>query len=156
MENRGDIDHLRVLNRPAVLSLYDGTGSVYYATLIRLDEQQAWLDFAGQEQEISVRQLEKFWQGEFVLFWNKPPGYELSIKPGYEGDEVRWLTKKLNQINQSNMLSETSVYKPELVEIIKQFQLSQGIVADGIVGEQTLIHLNDATGVNAPMLGKRS
>jgi len=40
--------------------------------------------------------------------------------------------------------------------MIKQFQLSQGIDADGIDGERTLIHINDATGVNAPMLGKRS
>ncbi|MCW8854312.1 MAG: AAA family ATPase [Gammaproteobacteria bacterium] len=156
MENQGDIAYLRILNRPAVLSLYDGTGNIYYAALIGLDDQNAVLDFAGTEQKVSVQQLEKFWQGEFVLLWNKPPGYELSIKPGYQGDEVRWITRKLNQINQTNFLPETSVYKAELVEMIKQFQLSQGIEADGIVGEQTLIHINDATGINAPMLGKRS
>ncbi|MDH5735163.1 MAG: AAA family ATPase [Gammaproteobacteria bacterium] len=156
MESNGDIGYLRSLNRPAVLSLYDGKGNVYYATLIQLDDQQARVDFAGNEQIISVQQLEKFWQGDFVLLWNKPPGYELSIKPGYQGEEVRWLTKKLNQINQTNLLPETTVYQTDLVEIIKQFQLSQGIEADGIVGEMTLIHINDATGFSAPVLGKRS
>ena len=156
MENQGDMTYLRILNRPAVLSLYDGTGNIYYAALIGLDDQYAVLDFAGIEQKVSVQQLGKFWQGEFVLLWNKPPGYELSIKPGYQGEEVRWITRKLNQINQTDYLPETSVYKAELVEMIKQFQLSQGIEADGIVGEQTLIHINDATGINAPILGKRS
>lgn len=156
MENHGDINYLRTLDRPAVLSLYDGTGNVYYAALVELQDRQAVLKFADIEQTISITQLGKFWQGEFVLLWNKPPGYELSIKPGYQGDEVRWLTKKLNQINQQEFLPVTSVYEPAMVEMIKQFQLSQGIEADGIVGEKTLIHINDATGINAPRLGARS
>lgn len=156
MESHRDMDYLRALNRPAVLSIYDGAGNVYYATLVELDGEQVVIDFAGEQQKISLQQLEKFWHGEFVLLWNKPPGYELIIKPGYEGEEVRWITRKLNQIDQSVALPETSVYRPELVEKIIEFQLSQGIEADGIVGINTLIHLNNATGVSAPLLEKRS
>ncbi|MDH5764937.1 MAG: AAA family ATPase [Gammaproteobacteria bacterium] len=155
-ENDTDLDDLRMINRPAVVSLYDAGGKVYYATLLELDEQWVSLDFSGQEQRISIRQFKDYWRGEFVLLWNRPPGYDLPIMPGYQGETVRWLIRKLNLINQSVQLPEISVYTPVHVEMIRQFQLSQGIKADGIVGKNTLIQINNVTGVNSPRLWGRS
>ena len=45
------------------------------------------------------------------------------------------------------------MYQERLIEKVRQFQISQGLVADGVVGVQTLIRINNVTGLDAPVLG---
>ena len=76
------------------------------------------------------------------------------MKPGHSGQDVVWLSQKLKQIQGNDGLSEGSIYQSELVDKVRLFQISQGLVADGIVGVQTLIHLNNFTEKDSPVLNK--
>ena len=43
-------------------------------------------------------------------------------------------------------------YDENLVEKVKTFQARHGLVADGIVGPVTIIHLNNKSGMDVPTL----
>jgi murein L,D-transpeptidase YcbB/YkuD len=38
---------------------------------------------------------------------------------------------------------------------VKKFQLSEGLVPDGVVGPQTIIHMNNVVGSDEPVLIKK-
>ena len=45
-----------------------------------------------------------------------------------------------------------STYDDDLLNEVKNFQLQQGLAADGIVGPVTIIHLNTHAGQKVPLL----
>lgn len=148
----GSIKEVRELNRPAVIKLHDNNNQTYFATLTGLGNQIATIELAGKEQQWTVKQLKQYWQGEFTLLWRTPPGYLDSIRPGHKGEDVVWLAQKINQMDKKNKLPEVSVYQDQLVEKVREFQTNQGLVADGVVGVQTLIRINNVLGSDVPVL----
>lgn len=155
LKDQGSLEKLQRLNRPVVLDLNDKQGRRYHATLIGLGKTQAQLKLANKDVFIPVKDLHQYWYGHYTLLWRQPPGYQRAMHPGHEGEAVIWLSQKLNQLSDNNKVPETTIYEDELLDKVRQFQLAQGLVADGIVGVQTLIHINNATGLKAPVLGDR-
>lgn len=147
-----EIEGLRKLNRPAVLTLYDDLNQPQYAALIKLDKDSAKIHIAEKTQIISLQQLQFYWKGEFTLLWRPPPGYEDIIRPGTDGRVVVWLSKAMNQIDKKVENNGRSYYDEELVKQIKLFQLQQGLIDDGVVGVKTLIHINQKMFKDAPEL----
>ena len=148
----GDINKLRAYNRPVILKLYDEHGDSHFAALVSIQNDNAVIDLAGIKQTLPVQSLHENWRGEFILLWQQPPGYSGVIHVGYVGADVMWLRKKISQINPSEPLIESNEYDVELAEKIRQFQLSQGLLADGVAGVQTLIHINESSGAVEPRL----
>jgi general secretion pathway protein A len=69
---------------------------------------------------------------------------------------VEWLDRQLSIARgQKPQPKKNLVYDKELMSQVKKFQLSVGLVPDGVVGTQTVIHLNNAVGSNEPVLVKR-
>lgn len=155
MHAQGNLQQLRSFNRPVVLKLLDDQGQAYYAALTGLDGQTAMITLAGEPLRISTAQLQQYWYGEFTLLWHQPPGYSRAIHPGHEGESVVWLSRTMNRIEGKAQQPEMSRYQNVLFEQVRRFQLNKGLVADGIVGVQTLIHINNAIGLQAPVLVKK-
>ncbi len=149
---QGNMQQLRSFNRPVVLELKDDQGQAYYATLIELNQQTAMIKLAGDRLRLSTVQLQRYWYGKFTLLWHQPAGYSRAIHPGYEGEPVVWLSRTMNRLEGKTQQPEMSRYQDELLEQVRRFQLEKGLVADGIVGVQTLIHINNAIGLEAPVL----
>ena len=154
-EDTSNLEKIRALNRPVVLKLHDNSNQAYYAALLGLGQNMASMVIAGVEQTVTIDEIYKHWNGEFTLLWHQPPAYIKPIVPGARGDDVFWLSQKLNEIEKDNITAVTANYQQDMVEKVKRFQLAQGLVADGIVGVHTLIRLNSKLGVNAPVLLSR-
>jgi len=152
LHEQSDIQTLRLLNRPAILTLYDDSNQLQYATLMRIKEDSAEIVISGELQVIALKQLELYWKGDFSLLWRLPPGYSEPIKPGVSGDVVLWLSKTMNNINQLSQAAARSYYDKELVKQVKIFQLREGLKSDGVVGVRTLIHINQHIEKNTPLL----
>lgn len=89
----------------------------------------------------------------YRLFWREPENYKGSFNPGAKGFAVGWLDKQLSLVDgQKPRPLKTLKYDNELVDRIKRFQLDEGLKPDGIVGPQTIIHLNNKAGSNEPLL----
>ena len=152
LHEQSGIQALKLLNRPAILTLYDDANQLQYATLISIKGDAVEIVLSGQPQIITLQQLESYWKGDFSLLWRKPPAYIEPIKPGNAGNVVLWLSKTMNEINQLSHLSPLSYYDKNLVKQVKAFQLREGLKGDGIVGVRTLIHINQLIEKTTPLL----
>jgi general secretion pathway protein A len=141
------------LKRPAVLKLHDDNGRELYAALTSLQNNTATLAIGNTIRTPDIKELGKRWRGVYVLFWKTPPQYRTKLSPGDQGPVVGWLDAKLKLIyGKKSGQGTKQTYDDELVRMVKQFQLSKGLVSDGVVGSQTIIHLNNETGTDEPVL----
>ncbi len=147
---------LRGMNHPAILKLYDDFNQPQYVALLALGDSEALINMAGRQQQVSLKQLELYWRGEFSMLWRNPLGEKEVIKPGNEGALVVWLSKVMNTIYNTPQKSTSSYYDADLVDRVRQFQLNHGLDDDGVVGVKTLIHINRVTGQYAPGLENNS
>ena len=152
-QQRGNFNSLRKLNRPVVLKLYDDAGNITHIVLSQLNKNTATL-YTGQDSfEIETDKLETFWYGEFSLLWQSPPFYQQAILPYSEGPVIQWLGQQLSRLSKSNNKPTIhNTYSDGLITQVKAFQQNKGLVADGIAGPLTLIHLNTAAGATTPLL----
>lgn len=147
----GNLNNLKAHNRPAVLTLINNDGSMRYITVAAMHEDYAKVFYNNSEYNIRLSDLDKYWYGQFVLLWKKPANYSYAIKPGYKGPIVSWLRSHFETEN----LPDNNSYDKELINEVKIFQSQQGLAADGIVGPDTIIHLNTQSGIAAPTLIKQ-
>ena len=151
----GNLQRLRYLNRPAVLKLSGNGGSEYYAVLTSLREDSASILVGTETREVSLKDVEASWHGEYILLWRPPPDVTDAIKPGMQGPAVQWVERQLNLFEgKANASRENPEYDDELVIRVKKFQLDRGLVPDGIAGIQTMIHLS-AAGSEKPALDEK-
>ena len=150
----GNLGTLVSYDRPAILTLRDKEGRRYQATLLELNDETATLAFVHGIETVTVPELEAHWQGQYQLLWRAaPPDYTL-IRPGSRGPGVTWLTRSLRAAG-IDSVQEKNEYDEEVVAAVQDFQRRRGLVADGVAGRQTLIHLNSATDESIPRLRKR-
>ena len=157
LRQEGGLESLLSFNQPAVLRLVNKNNEAFYATITAVDGQTATLSMAGESKTVALADLALRWSGEFTLLWKMPPGYEDSIRPGRVGPEVQWLDQQLASIFKRSASSDNTLqYGDQLVQEIKQFQFSEGLIPDGVAGVKTLIRINTAAGNNeAPGLTAR-
>lgn len=148
----GNINSLRIHNRPAVLKLVDTRGKERYILVTSINNDIASVYFNNARHTISLVDIDRYWYGQFTLFWHKPEHYRNAITPGERGNIIDWLSAQLSLIDSDLTIARSSRYDQDLQDAVIRFQQSQGLVADGIVGPLTIIHLNTATGRALPSL----
>lgn len=149
----GSLDNLRQMNRPMVLKLIDYQGQKYYAALKGLEGQAATFIMGTETITVSLKDIASQWTGDYTLLWRIPRDYQKEIRPGDKGHEVQWLDEQLARVQGRPVQPRNNtVFDKELVRRVKEFQLANGLVPDGIVGTQTLFRLNIATDTKAPKL----
>jgi len=156
LDKKASLRSLLDLNRPAVLKLHDDQGKEFYATLTELRGQTATLVVGTETRTVDVKETQKRWFGDYTLLWRMPPNYKGPIRPGHKGKAVQWLDRQLSLIQGRTARTQKNLaFDDTLVRQVKQFQLTKGLVPDGFVGAQTIIHLNTEVGNSEPMLIER-
>lgn len=150
---RGGLDELRETNRPAVIRLQDGGGTEFFAALTRLNDKTATLSVGGETRSVPLETLAVQWSGHYTVLWRVPPQAQDYILYGERGPAVAWLSRQLAQGQDgATQVAADPVFDDALVKRVKQFQLAQGLIPDGIVGPQTLMRLNVVSDRSAPKL----
>jgi general secretion pathway protein A len=145
LEGKAGLNNLREMNRPAILEMFDEQGSRFFVTLIGLDAETATFEIGAGTMMVSVNDVAVHWLGEYILLWRVPPGYRSYIKRGSEGKAVQWVDKLLAR--HKGLPAGTGIRKVfdmGLEKQVREFQISRGLVPDGIVGPLTVIHLNNS------------
>lgn len=136
---------LRRFNVPAIIELSSTTGERRYATVVSLDEASAAVDFSGRRYTFALHEIDRYWDGPFILLWKSPPVSSLPIMPGSRGKDVEWLRQRLSDLDGSPVAERNrDVFDEELRARVVAFQRRRSLPADGIVGEETLSHLSTA------------
>ncbi len=153
MKGLGSLNSILKFNSPAILKLFDSQGREFYITLTEIAGQTATIEVGDDTRIVDMKEIEQRWFGDYTLLWRTPPHYRGDIHPGMTGPDVHWLDTQLAVIQGREAQKEgVLIYDNQLVTQVKRFQLTEGLIPDGIVGPQTIIHLNTASGSNAPML----
>ncbi|MDM4768159.1 AAA family ATPase [Pelomonas sp. SE-A7] len=153
LRSEGGLAQLRLLARPALLSLIDGSGQRAYALLVRLDEESAELQAGGHSQRVGLAALSRQWRGEFALLWRVPPGYDGQARAE---PLAGWLDQQLAKALGEAAAGDGSPrpFDAALQARVAAFQRAQGLRADGLAGPITLMQLNRAAGIAEPRLGR--
>ncbi len=153
LHKMGNLNSLRKINRPAILKLYDRLGKASHVVLTSLQDKQATLDTGEQQFTVNTDELDHHWLGEYSLLWQPPPFYKNALTPGNNGPMVQWLDQQMARLyDQGGAPTISDNYDGELIDKVKRFQLSKGLIPDGIAGPLTFIHLNTELGENTPLL----
>jgi len=153
---RGGLDQLRALDRPAVLRMRNTRGEEFSATLTALSDNNASFALGDQSATVSLDAVASQWSGHYTLLWRMPAQVRDTIHPGENGPAVQWLAGQLALARgQAAPASTDRVFDDELQREVRKFQLVHGLVPDGSVGPQTLMHLASWGDPAAPKLSSR-
>ncbi|NJD69787.1 MAG: hypothetical protein C3F12_11495 [Candidatus Methylomirabilota bacterium] len=136
---------LRRFNLPAIIELSTPAGDRRYATVVALDEQNATLDFGGGRHVFPLSEIDLYWDGPFILLWKAPELSSVPIRPGTRGKDVEWVREQLAEFDGVHGGGPNrQVFDDNLRARVIAFQRSRSLMADGIVGKETLTHLSAA------------
>jgi general secretion pathway protein A len=150
---RAGLDELRQLNRPAALVMRDDQGQEFHAALVALDDKTATFVIGAEIRKVALGALAAQWTGQYTLLWRLPPDAREIIRRGERGPAVQWLINQLAQAQgQVADTSKAAVFDDVAERQVKQFQLAQGLIPDGMVGPQTVMRLAAMGDRSAPEL----
>jgi general secretion pathway protein A len=143
----GDWDTLRRVNRPALLEFATLEGEEYYATVTALAGERATLGIDGESYTFAEGELDPYWSGQSIVLWRPPSIGTALIAASTRGAPVRWLRERFERMDGRPLATANpDVYDAALRARVRRFQTDQGLAADGVVGEQTLMALGNAAG----------
>jgi general secretion pathway protein A len=142
---------IRQLGRPGIVTLDSATGQPSYAVLVALTGQTATLAAAGTEQTVTLTALAQRWAGDFGTLWRAPEGYRGDPRDGQGGPAVDWVALQLASAR-GDSAPKAAKLDPALRNSVREFQVAQGLPADGRPGPLTYMQLNRAAGVDEPRL----
>ncbi len=150
----GTFAQLKLINRPAILSLTDAAGAEHQVVLESLAGDAARIVVGEARYDISMAELAGHWFGEYLVVWRPsiPMAKQLSL--GMRGDDVRWLREALSQLEGTPVdVPRPDVFDVGLVRLVEDFQRSRRLTVDGIAGMKTQLILDSALGTpGAPTL----
>ncbi len=145
---------LRRLDLPAILELATPDGKKHHVVLTGLHGERATLQIGELRVTLPTVEIERFWDGPFVMVWKSPVDGPLPLQPGMRGRDVVWLRRQLGAVDgRAAPASAGEPYDEELKRRVAAFQQIESLTPDGIAGEETLVRLAAATpGGNGPSL----
>ncbi len=150
-QGRGGLYELRLLDRPAVVTLHDGprTG---YAVLAGMDEDSVLLAVDGRRQRVAIPAFVSRFGGEFTTFWRMPGAFRDVVGQGDRGPDVDWIAQRLAGLNKTTAPALDQPLDARTQEWLRAFQAAQDLKADGVAGPRTYMRLNQLSGVAEPRL----
>ncbi len=144
-------DEFQKIDRPAVLTITTPSRHTGYVVLAAIRGGDGWVRNNGQLQRVSLEQLGKLWNGEFVFVWRRPPGFGEAIGLGASGPLVAWVAGQFAQLDGQQAPLARERFNTPLQKRVKLFQQTENLQDDGLVGLQTLLRLNEALGLELSM-----
>ena len=140
---------LAQMDRPAVLTLVDGTGTSHEVVLRGITGDNAELSIGGVHVSHPIAEITAAWFGDFMLLWRPPTGAEAALGVNSRGAAVAWLRNSLASIDgrYASTDSRSEVFDRELDEIVREFQRDHRLAIDGVAGKQTQIIINSLLAV---------
>jgi general secretion pathway protein A len=152
LSGRGSLIELRQMNRPVVLRLTDQDRQRYYATLVSLKGDVATFRIGNETRLVATKNIGSWWNGDYVVLWRQPPGYKTKLKESQKSPLAKWLAERLSLLSGKPLAAENETYDRSIVEEVKHFQISRGMIPDGVVGPKTIIVLGSAVPDGDPVL----
>jgi general secretion pathway protein A len=149
------------VNRPGIVWLRSESGYLKNYILSKLDANTVTLQNRQGETAIDRESFAQNWNGMYLYLWKPPQSYsaplavtgsaanQLQINPQL----IDWLQLQLQALDQGGeRVISGGRYTAAVAQQVLEFQQQQGLVADGILGRETLMRLNQFGGETIPRL----
>jgi general secretion pathway protein A len=141
-------EELAAFNRP--LSLETITPERFSAEVLLLGvaDSKAWVLTDEGVAAVSLAELAPYWTGRYRMLWHPPPGFSKPLLLGDDSAVVGIIAQLFARLDgQPEPLTEGR-FTRALEQRVRLFQQQNGLIDDGVVGVQTLLKLNEQTGVD--------
>ncbi|MGB5441212.1 MAG: AAA family ATPase [Gammaproteobacteria bacterium] len=146
LRGKGNWNTLRQFDRPVILMLAAKNGRRIPVVLEHLDSNFAELIIGEELYRMEVGQVDRFWYGDYLLLFQTPPGGKLYLRAGSQAEDVRWLRNQLELVLDVKIPADNPLlFDQKLKWHLLDFQKRRGLVADGVMGRNTIIHLNSVS-----------
>lgn len=148
MTNLESWQELKEINRPIILSLVTEDKNRVFVVLVGADEKYASLLGPNLNTvTINRSELGRLWTGAVTYLWKQPKGFEKALSVGSRSQVVTWVAEQFALLDGQTSPITTTRFIAPLKARIQIFQASHGLEEDGIIGERTLMKLNEQIGV---------
>ena len=134
------------LNRPVLLEIVTKDKFAAAALVLAFGEATALMWTRQGVLEVPLGELADSWTGGVRYLWQAPQGWTGSVGLGDTSPVVNVIAQMFATLDGMAVPTVTS-FGPALEARVRLFQVSEGIAADGVVGEQTILRLNDRLGI---------
>lgn len=142
-------DELKQLNTPAVLTLITSNKFRSHVVLIGLNDKNALLlDKNSRRVTVALEELGPMWTGDVFYTWKKPKDFSEPLTLGKSSPVVSEIAAQFALIDSQPKPLTNKKFTPALQERLKLFQREHKLEADGIIGERTLMKLNEVLGLS--------
>ena len=134
------------VNRPVLLEIVTKDKFAAAALVLAFGETTALMWTRQGVLEVPLGELADSWTGSIQYLWQAPQGWIGSVGLGNTSPVVNVIAQMFATLDGMAAPNVTS-FGPALEARVRLFQESEGIAADGVVGEQTILRLNDRLGI---------
>ena len=144
----GTWDELATFDRPLLLDMISPERFAAATLLLGMDERSAWVATANGPALVELGELGLSWSGSYRLLWHPPPGYSQSLALDDDSAVVARIADLFARLDGQEQALAGTRFTPALQTRVRLFQQEQGLKADGVVGMQTLLRLNERLGIS--------
>ena len=136
-------DELQQFDRPMLLSLITPDRFSAGVVLLSITGRQATVAAMDGVLEVELSQLGPMWTGDYTYLWHPPAGFNRPIALGDSGPVVGEVARLFARLDQQATGLAQERFNRALDQRVRLFQRTNGLDDDGVVGERTLLKLNE-------------
>ncbi|MFO7552362.1 MAG: AAA family ATPase [Haliea sp.] len=133
---------LLALQRPLLLDLVTPARFAAAALFLGEDDGRALLWSGNALQRVPFTEVAPLWRGGYRLLWRPPAGFSGPIGRTEVSPAVADVAALFARLDGQPQPLADNRYTAALADRVRLFQREQQLLADGVVGEQTLLRLN--------------
>ncbi|MCX7032860.1 MAG: AAA family ATPase [Arenimonas sp.] len=142
LRGRASLDKLAALGRPTLLRLQGREGGAW-AVLLGADAVRVRLWLGGGRFDTDRLALERTWRGDYAAIWRGPAFLAPPPAPGDSGPAVDWIHDRLrDRAGLETPDAGPAVLDAASLVAVRRVQTAHGLVADGVIGPETLLALS--------------
>lgn len=129
---------LQAMNLPVILEVVTRQGEKRYLPVAGFALGKLTLASGGDLYHFDLQEVLSYWTGNAEVIWRPVFPNFRPLKSGESSEVVNWLRQRMGDDAAS---VNTEIYDAGLREKVMDFQLKNGLAADGVVGTATMIML---------------
>ena len=142
LRGRASLDKLSALGRPALLRMQSSEGDAW-ALLLGADALRVRLWLGGGRFDTDRLALERIWRGDYAAIWRGPAFLAPPPAAGDSGPAVDWIHDRLrDRAGLDTADAGPAVLDATSLVAVRRVQTTHGLVADGVIGPETLLALS--------------
>lgn len=149
-------DEISELQRPLLLDLITAEKFSAALVLLGIEGRSAWVANSSGIEFVKLAEIGPLWNGGYRFLWHRPKGFERLLAEGDSSPAVGEVAQLFARLDGQARALTANRFNEALKQRVMLFQGAQGLEADGVIGVQTLLKLNDALGIDTSAVAARA